>query len=235
MFHSKDSCHKRMKAIRLHTILGVAVSLTACGGAPGRPLGPGAPSPSTAAEWPRANPSPSAAATAIASVPVPVPPTPSPEAILPSAVEMKPPVPSSFTSELEALGLTPKSLPPIEKLDPRALRGVMKLMAKALGVKCGDCHAEGDFAAPTARKRIAAHMWNEFAAKLEMDGGSPIFCDSCHQGRTNLLDRRDKKALGAWMDQNFVVKLQRKDGQAHECETCHVNMEMKLLAKWSEP
>ena len=72
----------------------------------------------------------------------------------------------------------------------------MKLIAKSLGVKCGDCHQEGDFAAPTRRKKIAAQMWDEFAAKLVAGRRrAPLFCDSCHQGRTTLLDRRDKKAL----------------------------------------
>ena len=78
-------------------------------------------------------------------------------------------------------------------------------------------------------------MWDEFVFKLAVqDGqqGAPLFCDSCHQGRTLLLDRTDKKALAKWMDANFVDKLKRRDGNGTECETCHVNMEMKLLTKW---
>ena len=80
----------------------------------------------------------------------------------------------------------------------------MKLMARSLGIKCPDCHVEGDFAATTRRKRIAARMWDEFAAKVTVGDGSPIFCDSCHQGRITLLDRTDKKALAKWMDASFV-------------------------------
>jgi formate-dependent nitrite reductase cytochrome c552 subunit len=75
-------------------------------------------------------------------------------------------------------------------------------------------------------------MWNDFAAKLAMSGGGPLFCDSCHQGRIVQLDRRDKKALSKWMDDNFVAKLGRKDGKSHECETCHVDMDMTFLATW---
>src|ERR1019366_4527357 len=78
-----------------------------------------------------------------------------------SPVEMKPIVASAMVEDLCALGLDAKSLPPIEKLEPRTLRGVMKLMARSLVVKCNDCHQEGDFAAPTRRKKIAAHMWDE--------------------------------------------------------------------------
>ena len=158
-----------------------------------------------------------------------------------SPVEMKPIVASAMVEDLRALGLDAKSLPPIEKLEPRTLRGVMKLMARSLGVKCNDCHQEGDFAALTRRKKIAAHMWDEFAAKLALNasaasGGAapPLFCDSCHQGRVQLLDRRDKKALGKWMDDNFVTKLDRHDGKSVECETCHVDIDMHFLAKWGQ-
>ena len=156
----------------------------------------------------------------------------------PVSVEMKAPMPSAMADDLRALGLDAKNLPPIEKLEPRTLRGVMKLIAKSLGVRCGDCHQEGDFAAPTRRKRIAAHMWDQFAAKLAVSDGQgqtgPLFCDSCHQGRTTLLDRRDKKALGKWMDANFVATLTRKDGKSEECESCHVDMEMHFLAQWGQ-
>jgi hypothetical protein len=134
--------------------------------------------------------------------------------------------------ELSAIGLDAAALPRIEKLEPTALRRVMKLFARSLGVKCADCHATGDFAAPTRRKKIAAKMWDELVIKLQMSDGTPLFCDSCHQGRVVQLDRRDKKALREWMDANFVDKLKRRDGQEHACESCHVGMEMKLLTKW---
>jgi Cytochrome c7 and related cytochrome c len=149
-------------------------------------------------------------------------------------IEMKSPVPSAMQAELHALGLDPSSLPPIEKLDAKALRGVMKLIAKSLGAKCGDCHAEGDFASPTPRKKVAAKMWDEFVVKLAFAAdGSPLFCDSCHQGRKKELDRTDKKALARWMDANFVEKLKRSDDKDHDCETCHVNMEMRFVSRWA--
>jgi hypothetical protein len=110
----------------------------------------------------------------------------------------------------------------------------MKLLSKSLGMKCSECHDVNDFAAPTRRKKIAAKMWDEFAAKLSFQDGSPLFCDSCHQGRTKQLDRTDKKALANWMDASFVVPFKRKDGKDHGCETCHVNMEYALLAQWSK-
>ncbi|MDP9149988.1 MAG: hypothetical protein M3O36_08630, partial [Myxococcota bacterium] len=62
--------------------------------------------------------------------------------------------------------------------------------------------------------------------------GAALFCDSCHQGRMQQLDRSDKKRLARWMDDNFVSGLSRRDGGDHGCETCHVGMEMTFLAKW---
>jgi cytochrome c7-like protein len=185
--------------------------------------------------------SPSSTVPSATSPEQPNPPAPNsgaaPGALAPSAgapVEMKPLMPTAMQAELQALALDPSNLPPIEKLDPKALRGVMKLIAKSLGAKCGDCHSEGDFAAPTPRKKVAAKMWDEFVVKLVFaSDGSPLFCDSCHQGRKKQLDRTDKKALATWMTANFVAKLKRKDDKDHDCETCHVNMEMRFLNRWA--
>jgi len=202
------------------------ISAAACGGAPG--LVPGVASGAASASTPTSTststststPTPTSTSTAAATTSTAV------------AVDMKAPVPSALGADLQGLGIDPANLPPIEKLEPKALRGVMKLMARSLGFRCADCHAEGDFAASTRRKRIAAKMWDEFAAKTTMADGAPLFCDSCHQGRSVLLDRRDKKALGKWMDESFVGLLKRKDGKATECETCHVDQEMQFLSKW---
>jgi cytochrome c7-like protein len=202
------------RSFLLHMCLLLALtSGAACGGAAAG--GPSGQTPGTTA---------SASATSTA--------TPAGTASVPAPTGSAP-IPSALGADLQALGIDPANLPPIEKLEPKALRGVMKLVAKSLGFKCADCHVEGDFAATTRRKKIAAKMWDEFAAKTTMADGSPLFCDSCHQGRSVLLDRRDKKALGKWMDASFVGLLKRKDGKATECETCHVDQEMHLLARWS--
>ncbi len=227
-----------MRPLHAVLVLGLAAGLlgAACGGASApvavAPGGAGpeptplasstgeniAPSPSTAASAPGAPGSTASAA--------PAPPT----SLAPT--EMKAPVASAVGADLTALGLDPKNLPPIEKLEPRALRGVMKIMARSLGLRCAECHVDGDFAAPTRRKKIAAHMWNEFAAGLTLADGSAVFCDSCHQGRVKLLDRSDKKALGKWMQASFVDGLARKDGQPGKCESCHVDWNMTFLTGW---
>jgi hypothetical protein len=229
----------RRSCLWIHAALAailIAVACVACGGAAGGGTPAVAPAPSA----PSAPGEPAAVpgAGTTGGAPAGSGGASSPLAPPPVAVEMKTPVPSAMADDLRALGLDTKNLPPIEKLEPRTLRGVMKLMAKSLGARCGDCHQEGDFAAPTRRKKIAAHMWDEFAAKLlvaDAQGqAAPLFCDSCHQGRTTLLDRRDKKVLSKWMDDNFAAKLTRKDGKSEECESCHVDMEMHFLAQWGQ-
>jgi hypothetical protein len=148
-------------------------------------------------------------------------------------IEMKAPSATALSAELGELGLDSNALPPIERLDPKALRGVMKLMARSLGIKCDGCHVSGDFAAATPHKKIAAHMWNEFAVRLTTRDGAPIFCDSCHAGRPKLLDRSDKKALGKWMQASFVDGLKRRDAQPEACQSCHVAWNMTFLTAWA--
>ncbi len=180
--------------------------------------------PSTAPSAPGAPGTTATPATTASAAPAP------PTSLAPT--EMKAPMASAVGAELTALGLDPKNLPPIEKLEPRALRGVMKVMARSLGLRCAECHVDGDFAAPTRRKKIAARMWNEFAARLTLADGSPLFCDSCHQGKAKLLDRSDKKALGKWMQAAFIDDVARKDGQPGKCENCHVDWNMTFLTSW---
>ncbi len=141
---------------------------------------------------------------------------------------MKPPRASEMVGDLLAIGLDAKSLPPLEKLEPDKLRKVMKLFARSLGVKCADCHADGSrpgtepaMDAMTPRKKVAVQMWSRFVRGMATSDGSPVFCDSCHQGSLKILDRHDRKAAEKWMEDNYVGKLERKDGQENDCATCH--------------
>jgi hypothetical protein len=212
----------------LHGMLAVGLSVgIACGGQEG--LTPTSQSPGAAPSAAASSAAPSASA---ATLPPASSGTATPMTPALGHVAMRAPVPSTLGADLQALGIDPQNLPPMERLDPKALRGVMKLLARSLGARCGDCHTEGDFAAPTRRKKIAARMWDEFAVQLTLADGSPLFCDSCHQGRIVQLDRTDKKALARWMDASFVDGLKRKDGKAEDCESCHVDMEMHFLALW---
>ncbi|HVH48157.1 MAG TPA: cytochrome c3 family protein [Labilithrix sp.] len=144
---------------------------------------------------------------------------------------MKPLAPSSMEAQLRDIGVDPAALPPLNKLDAKTLRDVMNTFTKALGVKCNHCH-EKDFKAPTERKKIATHMWNDFTRALAVEGGGALYCDSCHGGRAQFLDRRDLGALGHWMQDNFVDKMKRADKKDHSCDTCHGDpFEGKILTK----
>lgn len=144
---------------------------------------------------------------------------------------MKPIAPSAMEAKLRDIGLDPGALPPLNKLDAKTLRDVMNTFTKALGVQCSHCH-EKDFKAPTANKKIATHMWNDFTRALALEGGGALYCDSCHGGRAEILDRRDLGALGTWMQDNYVDKMQRADKKEHLCDTCHGDpFEGKIFTK----
>ena len=131
------------------------------------------------------------------------------------------PGPTAMDADLRELGLDPKALPPLEKLEPSTLRKVMKTFTKSLGVPCAACHDVQDFRAATPKKTIARHMWNDFARGLATADGAPIYCDSCHAGKATFLDRSDRKRLADWMQAGYVATLSRADGREHSCATCH--------------
>jgi hypothetical protein len=134
--------------------------------------------------------------------------------------------------ELREIGLDPKALPPLEKLSPDQLRKVMKTFTKALGIPCKGCHDTSSFRAPTKNKKIAAHMWNDFARGLVTAEGEPLYCDGCHAGHKDLLDRRDLDLLTTWMKASFVEPLKRADGNENDCATCHgKGMEPKIFTR----
>lgn len=145
---------------------------------------------------------------------------------------MKPIVASTMEAELREIGLDPKALPPLNKMDPAMLRKVMKPFARALGVQCSHCHDTKSFKAPTTNKKIAAHMWNDFTRALAMQDGSALFCDSCHGGKAKFLDRSNIAPLADWMRENYEAKLVRVDKADHGCETCHGDpFEGKIFTK----
>jgi hypothetical protein len=136
-------------------------------------------------------------------------------------------------AELRDIGLDPRALPPMNKLSPDQLRKVMKTFTKALGVTCKGCHDTASFRAPTPNKKIATHMWNDFTRGLVTADGQPVYCDGCHGGHKDLLNRHDLDALSTWMKVSFVEPLKRADGAEHDCATCHGNpMEPKIFARW---
>jgi hypothetical protein len=141
--------------------------------------------------------------------------------------------PSTMLDRLRATGLDPKNLPPFEKLERHQLGVVMKTFAASLGLKCIGCHDLENFKKPSPRKEASKRMWNEFVRVLVLEDGSPVYCDSCHQGSVQVLDRRDKGLVSSFMDEIFVGKMKRADGKEHECGTCHGDPpDFKFLSTW---
>ena len=122
---------------------------------------------------------------------------------------------TAMAAELQEIGLDPKALPPLDKLDATTLRAVMKTFTRSLGVQCSECH-EKDFRKPTPKKKIATHMWNDFARTLTTRSGDAVYCDGCHQQKATFLDRSDPKQLGSWMNHAYVEGM-----TASGCSTCH--------------
>lgn len=230
-------------ATALVAALAVAATIGACGPGEGpQATGPGprtpaaGTAPSATAPLSSTNPTAPSPAGSGTTATTPTPPSPHPPFVGP----MKPIAPSAMEGKLREIGLDPAALPPLDKLDAKTLRDVMNTFTKALGVQCSHCH-EKDFRAPTAKKKIATRMWNDFTRALALEGsggpggeGGAIYCDSCHGGRAQLLDRHDLVALGGWMQENYVDKLKRADRKDHGCETCHGDpFEGKILStRW---
>jgi hypothetical protein len=218
-------------------------ALIACG--PGEQPPPntgGNPTSTSTATTPPTTTAPTTTTTATSTATTP--PTTTATATAPTAsgtgTATPPPAPmtairaSQMGAELQQIGLDPKKLPPLNKLEPAKLRKVMNTFTKALGVQCTKCHAD-DFKAPTPNKKIAAKMWNDFVVGMQMEDGSQLYCDSCHQGKDRYLDHKDKRALSAWMQDNFVNKLKRTDKKNHGCETCHGDpFDGDFLEKWKK-
>ncbi len=95
------------------------------------------------------------------------------------------------------------------------------------GTRDGGMGPRLDFTKATPMKNVAMRMWSDWVVGLQFKGPqaaaakSGLFCDSCHQGKKEFIDRTDEKAAGLWMRQNFVSKLEQKNGDAVTCGTCH--------------
>ncbi|WP_146655249.1 cytochrome c3 family protein [Labilithrix luteola] len=221
---------KLVAHVMLAAGLAVSVPLAACGGGGGgvEPQTPGAaastaPGGSTVPGTPTAPVGTATTGPAASATVAPGGPT-SP---------MAPMKASAMGEDLQKLGLDAKALPSLNRLPPEKLRQVMKTFNKALGTQCTGCHEANDFHAPTKNKKIASKMWDLYVRGLVAEDGGPVFCDSCHEGKMEFLDRHDKKALSAWMDENFVKKLKRVDKKENGCETCHGDpFEPHILATW---
>jgi decaheme cytochrome c component MtrC/MtrF-like protein len=211
----------RLKTSALTLSLALAAFGAACGppppvDAPPSPTG----APTVAAPTP--------STTAAADVPTAVPsgtPTAPPAALPPGMPAVSAPLSATkFEAELKKLGFDGKKpIADLEKMDLAAKKKLMPLFTKALGyTECTGCHAaDGDYHTSTRNMKISRKMWSQFVAATRDDKGGMIFCDSCHNGATKVLNRVDHKAVGKFMHENYVAKLTRADKQENGCATCH--------------
>ena len=141
--------------------------------------------------------------------------------------------PTRMAASLAAAGLDVTNLPPLESLAPGPKQRVMRTFTEALGVPCVGCHSADELRADTRRKRVARRMWNEIVRVVALNDGSPVYCDSCHDGALFHLDRRDTRSLAAYMCNEFVGRLKRVDGRSHDCTTCHGDPpDLHLVDSW---
>ena len=224
----------------LVTALSLSGAAAACGGTPPTdPNVPANPSASTATFTPTATPSTTTTPTVSATASTGATPTTSASTTPPAPqIAMKDPIASAMAADIQKIGLDLKNLPTMAKMvktEKKKLRQVMDLFTKATGLKCKDCHDADDYAKSTPKKNIASHMWDDMVRVVALADGSPVFCDSCHQGTTKVLDHTDKKALGKWMQATYVDKMARRDKKDHACATCHgAEMDMDLLETWAK-
>ena len=206
-----------------------ALVIGACGGETAPGPGPQVPTtPSASAGTPAPTAPGTTAPPASGSAPTGTTPPP------PAAGPMKSISGSAMADDLKKLGIDPMKPQALNKLSPDVIRKVMMTFQKSLGVKCDFCHDVNNFKAQTPKKKIAARMWNDYVVGMRMDDKSPLYCDSCHAGKAEFLDRADKKALSGWMDANYVKKLKRTDGKEHSCDQCHGDpFEGRFLAQWA--
>ena len=137
---------------------------------------------------------------------------------------------SSLVQDVKALGIDlTKSMESLSKAEKIKL---MPLLNKALGMSCIGCHEAGDYGKQTPLVAVSRRMWDEYVVALRDTKGSPVFCDTCHQGHEKLLARTDGASVNAIMATDYAGKLARADKKPNDCKSCHgPNIQPKIIAK----
>lgn len=128
---------------------------------------------------------------------------------------------STLLEGVRQAGLDPSRLEPWERVPLRARLKLMDVFSEALGVPCTGCHVStSDYRGETRQKQVTRRMWDEFVVPQRL-GAEPLFCDSCHQGSAEVLDRGKPEAVEAYMEAEYHGRLRLRDGGVVECSTCH--------------
>ena len=77
----------------------------------------------------------------------------------------------------------PKNL---KVLQPADIRPAMAAATAGLGVQCGFCHVQGDFASDDKQEKVTARMMFEMTRDVNAkftDGKAHVSCYTCHRGQ----------------------------------------------------
>lgn len=110
----------------------------------------------------------------------------------------------------------------------RCQREVVTIMGgvtHSLGVSCGYCHLEPDYAADTHNKQVANWMARELSPRLRRAtaaaGGEAIWCRDCHAGSPKLLGNPRKREVAIeWMT-THLSPFDTTLGKPVRCRDCH--------------
>ena len=107
------------------------------------------------------------------------------------------------------------------------VQSIMQGVADALGVDCGHCHDQADYAKSTPKKDVANWMASELVPRLAKRGGGTISCADCHaddgKGKAKILGApRSRQRAVEWMTARLVERFEAAAGGPLYCATCHV-------------
>ncbi|MBV8819877.1 MAG: c-type cytochrome [Acidobacteriaceae bacterium] len=104
----------------------------------------------------------------------------------------KPPVPEKTQEAKPPQKEAPRQPPPapanlkvLKTTSGQEVRDIMRTFTAGLGVKCGFCHAEGNFASDENPKKATARQMIEMTQKLNTSFGDAkmhVTCYTCHRG-----------------------------------------------------
>jgi hypothetical protein len=109
----------------------------------------------------------------------------------------------------------------------REVYTIMGGLTHFLGVKCGYCHEEPDYAKMTHRKSIANWMARELIPSLQRkDGAGDVWCNDCHvvdgKGTARILSNpRNPRFAAEWMTTHLVEEFDSSDESPLRCKDCH--------------
>ena len=140
---------------------------------------------------------------------------------------------TQMEAELKKIGIDLKKIPELGKMPLAQKKKVMPLLQKSLGMdSCQGCHVEGDFKKETRNMKVAREMWRHFVVPLRTEQGGTLFCDSCHSGDKQILNRSDRKAVEKFMEDEYEHKITLASKAETECSTCHGDyMEVEIIEK----